>query len=47
MGGHDFVSTTTIYTNILKGVSKQGTVPRGALPKGVLLHVIHNDKKIV
>ena len=34
-----------IYTNILKGVPKLETVPRGALPKGVLLHVIHNNKK--
>ena len=37
--------TQYIYTNILKGVSKPETVPCGALPKGVLLHVIHNNKK--
>ena len=34
-----------IYTNILKGVPKPETVPRGALHKEVLLHVIHNNKK--
>ena len=33
-------------SNILKGVPKPETVPRGALPKGDLLHVIHNNKKI-
>ena len=34
-----------IYTNILKGVPKSETVPCGVLPKGVLLHVMDNNKK--
>ena len=35
-----------IYTNILKGVQKQETMPRDALPrKLVLVHVIHVQLK--
>ena len=35
------LNLTIIYTNILKGVRKPGTVPRGALPREFLVHVIH------
>ena len=35
------ISWNFIFINLLKGVPKSGTVSRGALSKGVLVHLIH------